>query len=143
DCLQRVKSPLDPKLRAKMRWVAAHANRSPFGEAQALADLRRAGAIEAEIAMLQRGPKDWLPDDRAALTFAQKLTEAAYKIADDEVAELRALYGDANIVAMVQLLAYANFQDRLLHALQLQQAAGAENPPLAIAFKKPIQGGAQ
>ncbi len=45
DLAHRTKSPLDPVLRAKMRWVIAHANRCGYGEAYALADLKRAGAV--------------------------------------------------------------------------------------------------
>jgi hypothetical protein len=142
DYTHRVKSPLEPKLRAKMRWVAAQAIKSPFGEAQAVADLKRAGTPDAEISALQAGSKDWPVEERDALTFAKKLTEAAYKVTDEEVAGLRQQYGDARVVAMVQLLAHANFQDRLLHALGLQGAKDAEQRPLVISFKKPIQGGA-
>ena len=40
DHAQRTKSPLDPVLRAKMRWVIAHANRCAYSEAYALADLK-------------------------------------------------------------------------------------------------------
>ena len=42
DLAQRTKGPLDPKLRASMRWVAAHASHSPYGEAYAAFDARRA-----------------------------------------------------------------------------------------------------
>ena len=47
DHAQRKRGPLDPVLRAKMRWVVAHANRCAYSEAYALADLRRAGGDEA------------------------------------------------------------------------------------------------
>src|SRR5436305_2684309 len=35
DLAQRTASPLDPRLRAAMRWVSAHANRSAYAEAYA------------------------------------------------------------------------------------------------------------
>jgi alkylhydroperoxidase family enzyme len=143
DYLQRAKSPLDPKLRAKMRWVAANANRSPNGEAYALADFRRAGGADAEIAVLKGDPKQWPAKEKEALTFARKLTKEAYKILDDEVARLRATYGDAQVVAMVQLLAYANFQDRLLLTLRLNAEEGGPLPPLAVEFQRPWSGGAE
>ena len=41
DLAQRTKGPLDPSLRAKMRWVIADANRCDYSEAYALADLKR------------------------------------------------------------------------------------------------------
>lgn len=142
DYIQRAKSPLDPKLRAKMRWVAAHSNHSPYGEAYALADLKRAGATEAEIKTLQGDSKQWPAEERGALTFARKLTEAAYKVMDEEVVELRKQHGDAQVVAMVQLLAYANFQDRLLLALGAQVERDGPQAPLAVHFPKPLKGGA-
>ena len=43
DLAQRTRSPLEPKLRAAMRWVAAHANECKYGEAYAAFDARRAG----------------------------------------------------------------------------------------------------
>src|SRR5205085_2738122 len=112
DYVQRAKSPLEPKLRAKMRWVAAQINGSAYGQAYALADLRRAGASEEEVRLLQGDPTQWPATERDALVFARKLTKEAYKVLDEEVVALRQKYGDANVVAMVQLLAYANFQDR-------------------------------
>ncbi len=47
DLAQRTRSPLDPKLRAAMRWVAAHANNCTYGEAYAAFDARQAGLTDA------------------------------------------------------------------------------------------------
>jgi alkylhydroperoxidase family enzyme len=134
DYLHRAKNPLGPKLRGKMRWVAAHANRCAYGEAYAAADLRRAGAGEAAVKELAG---DWanLPEkERAALTFARKLTLAADTVTDDEVAALVKAYGEKDVVAMVLLLAYANFQDRLLLALGLPVEGGGPLPPAEVRF---------
>ena len=49
DFVHRAHSPLDPKLRAEMRWVAAHANHCAYAEAYALADARRVGLDEAAV----------------------------------------------------------------------------------------------
>src|SRR5262249_43155093 len=49
DYLHRARNPLDARLRAKVRWVAARANGSAYGQAYALADLKRAGASAAEV----------------------------------------------------------------------------------------------
>jgi alkylhydroperoxidase family enzyme len=141
DYVQRARSPLDPKLRAQVRWAAARANRSPYGEAYALADLRRAGAGEAEVKALEG---DWkkLPDSRRlALEFARNLTLHAYRVTDEDVAALRAHYGDADTVALVQCVAYANFQDRLVLSLELAVEEGGPLPPVAVRFRKPYQGG--
>jgi alkylhydroperoxidase family enzyme len=134
DYRHRAASPLDPWLRAKMRWVAAHANGCAYGEANALADLKRAGAPDAEVAALRRPLAELPAAPRAALQFADKLTRAAYSVTDEDVQRLRALYGDAAVVAMVQLLAYANFQDRLVLTLGLGPEPGGALPPLAVRF---------
>src|SRR5260370_32890109 len=47
DYLQRAPSPLNAKLRGRMRWVAAHANRGSYSEAYAAAELHRAGVSYA------------------------------------------------------------------------------------------------
>jgi alkylhydroperoxidase family enzyme len=140
DYVQRARSPLDPKLRAAVRWAAARANRSAYGEAYALADLRRAGADDAEVTALQG---DWthIPEShRRALEFARKLTLHAYRITDEEVAALRRHHGDRNTVALVQCVAYANFQDRLVLSLGVPVEEGGPLPPPAVRFRKPYQG---
>ncbi|HEY1861390.1 MAG TPA: deiodinase family protein, partial [Gemmataceae bacterium] len=140
DYVQRVKSPLDPKLRAKMRWVAAHANGCAYTEAYAAADLLRAGASDEEIKALA-GDHAALPEaERLALQFARKLTQAAYTVTDEETAQLIKLHGDKNLTAMVLLLAYANFQDRLLLTLELPLETSGPLEPLDIHFaSSPVQ----
>jgi alkylhydroperoxidase family enzyme len=119
DYLQRVKNPIEARLRGKLRWVAAHANRCACTEEQALADLRRAGATETELALLTGDPDRWPESEREVLTFARKLTRVAHQVTDEEVAALVKKYGERQVVAMVLLLAHASFQDRLLLTLGL------------------------
>ena len=66
---------------------------------------------------LKRGPDRWPAEERAALAFARQMTLDAGSVTDAEVAELRRTYGEEKLVAMVLLLAYSNFQDRLLLTL--------------------------
>jgi alkylhydroperoxidase family enzyme/thiol-disulfide isomerase/thioredoxin len=136
DYLQREKSPLDPKLRAKMRWVAAHANRCDYGESYALADLRRAGADDATIKALTGDRAKWPADERAALVFARKLTLTADQVTDDEVTDLLKAYGEKKVVAMVLMLAYANFQDRLVTTLGLTVEEGGPLLPPDVRFTR-------
>jgi alkylhydroperoxidase family enzyme len=138
DYRHRAASPLDAKLRAKMRWTAAHANRCAYAEAYALADLQRAGATPAEVAALT-GKREAMPEaERAALAFADKLTRAASTVTDEEVRRLREYHGDAKVVAMVQLLAHANFQDRLLLTFAFPVEEGGPRPALEVRFAKPL-----
>jgi alkylhydroperoxidase family enzyme len=134
DYLHRARGPLDPALAARLRWVAARANHCRYGEAYAEADLRRAGAGEAAVRELAGDPlKGPAPD--GALVFAHKLTRAANTITDEEVARLIERYGEKQVVAMVLLVAYANFQDRLVLALDLPLEADGPLAPLDVSFQ--------
>jgi alkylhydroperoxidase family enzyme len=125
DYLHRAGSPLGPALAGKLRWVAARANRCAYAEAVALADLRRAGLKEDELKALTAGPAHWPASERDALAFADQLTRNASRVTDEQVAGLIKRYGDKQVVAMVLLLAYANFQDRLLLTLGIPAETGA------------------
>jgi alkylhydroperoxidase family enzyme len=136
DYKQRAQSPLDPKLRGRMRWVAAHASRCSYGEAYAVADLRRAGLTDAEVAALEGDHAELPASDKLALEFARKMTVAANTITDEEVARLQVPFGEKQVVAMVLLLAYANFQDRLLLTLDLPVEDEGPLPPLKVQFPR-------
>ena len=137
DRLHRTRSPLGPMLRGKMRWVAADANRCdyaappprPTSAARAgrstIADLKgwaaTAGLPEAERAAPRRSP-DKMTLDADTVTDAEVARAASRSTASEK------------LVAMVLLLAYANFQDRLLLALGLadrsRRAARPRRGPL-------------
>jgi alkylhydroperoxidase family enzyme len=134
DYLHRTRNPLGPLLRGKMRWVAARANHCEYSIAYADADLRRAGIDEAGIRSLRDDYGDLPEPERAALEFAHQMTVDASKITDAEVARLLAWYGEQKVVAMVLLLAHANFQDRLVLALGSPIEPGGPIPPVDIHF---------
>jgi alkylhydroperoxidase family enzyme len=136
DYLHRAKSPLDPVLRGEVRWMAAHLNRCAYSEAFAAADLRRAGLDDAAVAALAADLTKLPEMERAALTFARKMTLDAASVTDAEMARLLALFGEKRTVALVQLLAYANFQDRLLLALDAQVEPGGPLPPVDFQVAK-------
>jgi alkylhydroperoxidase family enzyme len=137
----RSSTAFDPKLRAKMRWVAAHANHCDYTRAYAEADLKRAGGTEAEINALKQGASGETPQEQAALDFARKMTLAAYTVTDQEVAELsKDFFEEKTVVAMVLQMAFANFQDRLLLALKLPVEPDGPLPPLDVRFVQPKPG---
>ena len=141
DFRQRASSPLDAKLRAKMRWVAADANGCAATRAVAAADFLRAGGKPAELRLLAGDPA-WkgLPGaERAALVFARKLSVSAADVSDREVARLVRLHGERKLVAMVLLVAHASFEDRLQLTLGLP-AEARPLPPLEVSFKRPRLG---
>lgn len=134
DLAQRTKSPLDPKLRARMRWVVARSNRCGYSEAYALADARRAGVDEAGIATLTGDPSAWAAEDREPLEFARLLTVDATAITDAQFAKLVDRFGAKRVAAMVLLGAYGNYQDRLVLGLGLAMEPGGPLAPLDVRF---------
>ncbi len=136
DWRQRAASPLGAKLSGKLRWTVARANRCDYTVAYALADLVRAGLDDDEIAALEDDEQSSAPDERAALEFARKLTLAANTVSDDEVAALMELYGDKRLVAIVLLVAYGNFQDRLVLALGLETEPEGPLAPIKVRFSQ-------
>ncbi|MFO0890891.1 MAG: hypothetical protein U0790_17330 [Isosphaeraceae bacterium] len=136
DWLHRARNPIGPVLRGEMRWVAADANRCAYSKAAAEADLRHAGVDVRGIAALRAGPERWPAEDRAALIFARQMTVNAAAVTDAQVASLRESYGEEKLVAMVLLLAYSNFQDRLLLSLGLPPEEGGPKPPLDCRFPR-------
>jgi alkylhydroperoxidase family enzyme len=136
DRLHRACSPLGPLLAGKMRWVAADANRCAYSRAFAAADLRRAGLDEAVLRALADDHRQPPPSEAAALGFARKLTLNADQVTDQEVARLMTEYGPAKVTAMVLLLAHANFQDRLLLALDAPTEPGGPLAPIEVRFTR-------
>ncbi len=117
-----------------MRWVAGRANRCEYSMAYADTDLRRAGIDEAGVRSLSGDFGDLPERERAALEFARQMTVDASKVTDAEVARLLAWYGEEKVMAMVLLLAHANFQDRLLLALGSPIEPRGPLSPLDIHF---------
>jgi alkylhydroperoxidase family enzyme len=136
DWLHRTQNEIGPVLRGEMRWVAADANRCEYARATAEADLRRAGLSYERIAALKAGPDRWQADERAALEFASLMTLDAGAVTDAQVAGLRERYGEEKLVAMVLLLAAANFQDRLLLSLGVPLEQEGPLPPLEVHFSR-------
>ncbi|MSR59221.1 MAG: hypothetical protein EXS05_16520 [Planctomycetaceae bacterium] len=134
DFAHRRRSPLDPIVRGKMRWVIAHANRCAYSEAYALTDLERAGLDPAALENLTSAPAAWPQADRDPLEFARLLTVAAPTVSDELFARLRERYGDKQVAAMVLLAAYGNFQDRIVLGLNLPLEAGGPLGPLEVKF---------
>ncbi|MBI1903182.1 MAG: hypothetical protein HYS13_18940 [Planctomycetia bacterium] len=136
DYAQREQSPLPPQFRAKLRWIAAHANRCEYAMAYARDDFVRAGGRGEDIDHLLRDI-DKLPEsERLALRLVERLTEESYAVTDDEVARLVELLGEKQLVAVVLVAAYSNFQDRLLLSLGVDVEPVGPLAPLKVKFRK-------
>jgi alkylhydroperoxidase family enzyme len=134
DYLYRTSDAFDPRLRARMCWVAARANRCEYSQDYARADLLRAGGNPASLDRTAAGTADLSPGEQAALRFASKMTLNASSVTDAEVAFLIDEFGEPAVVAMVLQLAYANFQDRLLTTLGIAIEPEGPLAPLEVLF---------
>ncbi len=134
DFAHRTKSPVDPVLRAKMRWMIADANHCDYSKAYAIADLKLAGASDEVISVLTGDPKAWPEADRQPLEFARLLTVAAPAIPDELFEDLRQQYGDNQTASMVLLAAYGNFQDRIVLGLNLPLEEHGPLEPIDVEF---------
>jgi alkylhydroperoxidase family enzyme len=133
DHTHRTKSPIDPVLWAKMRWVIARENRCSYSQAYAIADLKRAGGA-SEVSVLTGPPEKWPESDREPLEFARLMTVDAPSIPDDLFQALRDRYGERVVAAMVLLAAYGNFLDRVVLGLHLPLEKDGPYSPLDVAF---------
>jgi alkylhydroperoxidase family enzyme len=130
DYVHRAKNPLGPVLAGKLRWAAADAMACDYGKRYAEADLRRAGLKDNDLKKLAGDLKGLSEPDRAAVAFARKMTRAAHRVSDAEVAELLKQFGPDKVVAMVHTLAHANFQNRIFLALNVEVEPDGPLPPL-------------
>ena len=118
-----------------MRYVAARANHSEYGAAYAAADARRSGMGTSEIEALAQGDRSgFSAAEKAALEFAKKMTLSSSTVTDEEFAYLKNEFGDKKVAAMVLLMAYANFQDRLLICLGAPVEEDGPLPPPEVIF---------
>jgi hypothetical protein len=133
-------------------------------QALGLDENQRRAAADARLRALESGNARGIPTESLVLLeFARKMTTEAYAVTDDEVRDLvRQLgnwelvrrtgfplverkaewvqrLGEQQLVALVQLLAYANFQDRLLLSLGLNEEPGGPVLPLQVRFGRPAE----
>lgn len=142
DQLYRTTPQFSPRERGLIRLAAATVNRSGYGLTYAGMELRYAGVSTAEIESLTRGCLDSLVEaDRRLYEFAAQLSRAGRDLTDSQVEQIRNAYGEDRLVGIVLLTAYANFQDRLVHALALPLEPEGPLRPLKIAFAQSTSGG--
>lgn len=135
DYAHRAKSPLPAHLRAAMRWVAANANRCRYTMDQAISDLKTAELNDQRLEGLINGNlSEWELKDRKALKFALDMTVDSDSVSDEQFAELVKEFGEKQTACMVLLMAYANFEDRLLLSLGTPPETHGPMPPVNVHF---------
>ncbi|XZE19091.1 carboxymuconolactone decarboxylase family protein [Pirellulaceae bacterium SH449] len=135
DYAQRQSGPVDHKLRAAMRWVAAEANRCQYTMKIAAYDAMQAGVSQDKWESLTIGDRaKWSPTERAALEFAYGMTRDSDGVTDELFSYLAKELGDRVVASIVLHMAYANFQDRLILCLGLEATENDLTPPVNVRF---------
>ena len=142
DFLYRTTPQFTPLERGLIRLAAARVNRSDYGRNYAEQELRSSDLTEGELAELSHGKTTSLSErDRKLFEFATQLSLAGRDITDEQFEKLHADYDDEQMVGIVLLTAYANFQDRLIHALALPLEEPEPLEPLKVVFRESTPGG--
>ena len=142
DHAMRTDEQFTPRERGLVRAAAASVNRSGYGQAYARSLLRASGLDEVQCDAIASGNLSTLDErDQLLYRFAEQLSRAGRDLTDEQVAQIREGWGEDQLVGLVLNTAYANFQDRLVHAFALPVEAGGPRPPLAVTFEGATTGG--
>lgn len=117
DDLHRRHNPLGNRLANLVRWKVALTLDCPYALAYARYDLENSGLSTDQIDKLDSEDQQWSTEQQHCLALAEKLTRAGYTVTDQEMDTIREELGNAGAVALVQTIAFANFQYRLFFAI--------------------------
>jgi alkylhydroperoxidase family enzyme len=135
DLAQRTAGPVEPKLRAAIRWAAAKANGCQYTMSIAAADALRAGVSQEQWTSLTDGDRSlWSDREKAAIQFATDMTLDSDGVTDKQFADLVVMFDERTVAAMVLHMAYANLQDRLILCLGVELEEGKPLAPLEVHF---------
>lgn len=132
DFAQRNASPVEPGLRAAMRWVIANANHCDYAKQAAKLDAEAHAVPEDRMRGLAKQDwSSWSENEQHALWFARQMSVASHSISDDDFKKLVKAFGQRQAASMVLLCAYGNMQDRLLLCLGADAEADLKSDALA------------
>ena len=135
DYAHRVEGPVEPQLRSAMRWTAASANQCPYTMEVAAYDANKAGVSAEKWKSLTSGDRSlWSKTERAALDFADGMSRDSDGVTDEQFTFLEKELGSRVVASMVLHMAYANFQDRLIHCLGLASKENKITAPVQVKF---------
>lgn len=141
--LDRSSSPVEPALRSLVTVRVSQINWCRFCIDINSATLLRRGVSEAKVLALAgwRDSSLFSPRERAALDYAEAMTDSTRRVDDAVMAEVRRHFDDDGIVELTGLVAFQNLSSKFNSALDVppqgfcalpETAAGtapAEKPP--------------
>jgi uncharacterized peroxidase-related enzyme len=117
--LDRRRSPLDPALRSLITVRVSQLNGCRFCvDINSATLIRRAGS-EVKVDALEgwRDSDRFDPRDKAALDYAEAMTDSAQHVTDAMVQRLKAFFDDDAIVELTALIAFQNLSSKFNSAL--------------------------
>jgi AhpD family alkylhydroperoxidase len=129
--LDRRRSPLDPVLRSLVTVRVSQMNGCRFCVDINSATLARRAGSQAKVDTLDRWRDRDLFDERerAALEYAEAMTDSTRRVADSTVAGLRRFFDDDAIVELTGLIAFQNLSSKFNSALDLPAQGFCRLPP--------------
>lgn len=90
---------------------------------------KQLGYTEEEIEALKDGERQghFAPEVRVALRFAETMTRDAHKVTDQDFAELRRYYSEAQIVELATVIGLTTYFNRFTTALRID-LSGSDAP---------------
>ena len=114
-------STLDFAFTTSLFWVVSRGNNCHYCLGHQELKLRRAGLDEDTIASLDSDWSVFDPRQQGALTYARKLTLEPQRVGDADLAALRALFTDAEVIELTFSIARFNATNRWTDGLGLPQ----------------------
>jgi alkylhydroperoxidase family enzyme len=114
------KGALDLRLKAETAWIAARQDRAWYAVGTAKQRLLALGLSEDAVYALDGAWEDNTKAERAAFTFARKLTAYPEEVTDGGVEELRKHFKDREVAELVYHITNAAFFDRVTEACGLR-----------------------
>jgi AhpD family alkylhydroperoxidase len=117
--LERRSSPLEPALRSLVIVRVSQLNWCRFCVDLNSATLLERGVSEEKVAMLERWRESALfsERERAALEYAEAVTQTPGTVDDGLVARLAALFGEDGVIELTGLVAFQNMSSKFNAAL--------------------------
>lgn len=119
--LDRSSSPVEPALRSLVTVRVSQINWCRFCVDINQATLLRRGVTEAKVLDLAdwRNSSRFTPRERAALDYAEAMTDSTRRVDDQVMAEVRRHFDDDGIVELTGLIAFQNLSSKFNSALDV------------------------
>ena len=103
---------LDSNLGVELFWIVSRVNNCHYCLGHQEAKLAKAGLPESRLAKLDTDWSDFTREEKFAYEFTRKLTDSPQLVTDEDVRELKDLFGEAKALEIIFLVARYNSTNR-------------------------------